>query len=54
MLRLFFTAIALLGMLLQILKQNEGEYKRILDGIEETWKNVFSQLGEIFETNIFV
>jgi hypothetical protein len=54
MLRLFCTAIAVLGMLLQILKQNEGEYKRILNGIKETWKNVFSQLEETFETNIFI
>jgi hypothetical protein len=41
-------------MLLQILKQNEGEYKRILNGIKETWKNIFSQLEEIFEVNVFV
>jgi len=54
MLRLFCTAIAVLGMLLQILRQNESEYKRILNGIKETWKNVFSQLEEIFETNIFI
>jgi hypothetical protein len=54
MLRLFCTAIALLWMLLQILKQNEGEYKRILNGIKETWKNVFSQLEETFETSIFI
>jgi len=53
MLRLFCTAIALLGMLLQILKQNAGEYKRILNGINETWKNIFSQSEETFETNIF-
>ena len=54
LLRLFCTAIALLAILLQILKQNEGEYKRILNGIKETWKNVFSQLEEILETNIFI
>jgi hypothetical protein len=54
MLRLFCTAIALLGILLQILKQNEGEYKRILNGIKETWKNAFSQLEETLETNIFI
>ena len=54
MLRLFCTAIALLGMLLQILKQNDGEYKRMLNGIKETWKNVFSQLEETFETNTFI
>jgi hypothetical protein len=54
MLRLFCTAIALLAMLLQILNQNEEEYKRILNGIKQTWKNVFSQLEETFETNIFV
>jgi hypothetical protein len=54
MLRLFCTALALLGMLLQILKQNEAEYKRILNGNKETWENVFSQLEETFETNIFV
>ena len=54
MLQLFCTAIALLGMLLQILKQNEGEYKRILNGIKETWKNIFSQLEETFETSIFI
>ena len=53
-LRLFCTAIALLGILLQILKRNEKDFKRILNGIKETWKNVFSQLGETFETNIFV
>jgi hypothetical protein len=54
MLRLFCTAIALLAMLLQILKQNEAEYKRILNGIKATWKNIFSQLEEILEINIFV
>jgi hypothetical protein len=54
MLRLFCTAIALLGILLQILKQNAGEYKRILNGIKETWKNVFSQLEETFQPNIFI
>ena len=54
MLRLFCTAIALLGILLQILRQNEQNYKRILNGIKETWKNVFSQLEETFEINIFV
>jgi hypothetical protein len=54
MLRLFCTAIALLAILLQILRQNDAEYKRILNGIKETWKNVFSQVEEIFEINIFV
>ena len=54
MLRLFCTAIALLGILLQILKRNKPEYKRILNGIKETWQNVFSQLEESFETNIFI
>jgi hypothetical protein len=43
-----------LGLLLQILKQNEAEYKRILNGIKETWKNIFSQLEETFETSIFI
>jgi hypothetical protein len=54
MLRLFCTAIALLAMLLQILKQNDAEYKSILNGIKQTWKNVFSQLEESLETNLFV
>jgi hypothetical protein len=39
---------------IQILRQNEGEYKRILNGIKETWENVFSPMDETFETNIFL
>jgi hypothetical protein len=41
-------------MLLQILRQNESDKERILNGLQETWKYVFSQLGKIFEINISV
>jgi hypothetical protein len=53
MLRLFCTAIALLDILLHILRRNGLLFKSMLQGIKQTWKNVFSQLEQAFEVNIF-
>jgi hypothetical protein len=53
MLRLFCTAIALLDILLHILSRNELLFKGLLQGIKQTWKNVFSQLEPALEANIF-
>ena len=53
LLRLFCAAIALLGILIQILMREAHLFKRILAGIKPTWKNIFSQLEETLEANIF-
>lgn len=53
MLKLLCAAIALLGILLQILKQNTRLCKRILAGIKPTWKNIFSQMEEILQPGVF-
>jgi hypothetical protein len=48
LLRLFFAAIALFGMILHILQRDEQKFKCLLNGIKFTWNNVFSQLEEGF------
>ncbi len=53
MLRLFCTAIALFDILLHILRRNGGICKSLLQGIKQTWKNVFSQVEQALEANIF-
>ena len=53
LLRLFFAAIAAYDILLYILKRNEKEFKALLNGIKPTWKNIFSQIAETFEENVF-
>jgi len=53
MLRLFCTAIALLDILLPILRRNRLLFKSLLQGIKTTWQNVFSQLQQALEANIF-
>jgi hypothetical protein len=53
MLRLFCTAIALLDILLHILRRNRLLFKSLLQGIKTTWQNVFSQLQQALEANIF-
>ena len=53
LLRLFCAAIALLDIVIQILKRDEPAFKGLLNGIKETWKNVFSQLEQAIEANIF-
>lgn len=54
MLRIFCAAISLLGILLQILKRKALLFKKVLSGIKPTWKNIFSQLEETLESNIFI
>ena len=53
MLRLFCAAIALLDILLYILRRNGLLFKSLLQGIKQTWKNVFSQLDPFLQANIF-
>jgi hypothetical protein len=53
MLHLFCTAIALLDILLHILRRNGLRFKSLLQGIKQTWKNVFSQVEQALEPNIF-
>jgi len=53
LLRFFFAAIAAYDILLYILKRNEKEFKALLNGIKPTWKNIFSQIAETFEENVF-
>jgi IS4 transposase len=53
LLRLLYTAIALLDILLHILRRNRGIFKSLLQGIKTTWKNVFSQLEQALKANIF-
>jgi len=53
MLNLLCVAIALLGILLQILKRNAQLFKSILAGIKPTWRNIFSQLEETLQPGIF-
>ncbi len=54
MLKLFFAAIALFDILIKILQQDEDLFKSILNGIKLTWKNIFSQIEETLEPNIFI
>ena len=54
MLKLFCAAIALLDILIHILQQDEEYFKSILDGIKSTWKNIFSQIEETLEPDIFI
>jgi len=51
--RLFCTALALLDILLHILRRNGLLFKSLLQGIKATWRNVFSQLQQALEANIF-
>jgi hypothetical protein len=53
MLHLFCTAIALLDILLHILRHNGLLFKSLLQGIKQTWRNVFSRLEQVLEPNIF-
>ena len=54
MLKLFCAAIALFDILFNILQQDKEFFKSILDGIKLTWKNIFSQIEETLEPNIFI
>lgn len=53
LLRLFCTAVALLDILLHILRRNGLRFKSLLQGIKQTWQNMFSQLQQALEPNIF-
>ncbi len=53
LLKLFFAAIAAYDIILCILKRNEKELKALLNGIKPTWRNIFSQIVETFEENVF-
>jgi IS4 transposase len=52
-LRLFCTAVALLDILLHILRRNGLLFKSLLQGIKQTWRNMFSRLEQALEPNIF-
>ncbi len=54
MLKLFCAAIALFDILFNILQQDKEYFKSILDGIKLTWKNIFSQIEETLEPDIFI
>jgi len=54
MLKLFCAAIALFDILFNILQQDKEFFKSILDGIKLTWKNIFSQIEETLEPDIFI
>jgi hypothetical protein len=53
MLRLFCAAIALLDILLYILRRNALLFKSLLQGIKQTWRNMFSRLEQALQPNIF-
>ena len=53
LLRIFFAALAAYDILLYILQRNEDEFKELLNGIKPTWRNIFSQIAESFEENVF-
>ncbi len=53
LLRIFFAALAAYDILLYILQRNEDEFKELLADIKPTWRNIFSQIAEGFEENVF-
>lgn len=53
MLHIFFAAIAVFDALIYILRRETQLFKSLLDGIKPTWRNIFSQLKESFNYNIF-
>jgi hypothetical protein len=40
-------------MLLHILSRNALRFKSLLQGIKQTWKNMFSQLEQLLQANTF-
>ena len=53
LLHIFFAAMVLFDAIICILRRETELFKSLLNGIKPTWRNVFSQLKERFNYNIF-
>jgi hypothetical protein len=53
LLHIFFATVAVFDAIIYILRRDEELFKYLLDGIKPTWRNIFSQLKEGFNYNIF-
>ena len=53
LLHIFFAAMALFDAIIYILRRQKELFKSLLDGIKPTQRNIFSQLKETFNYNIF-
>ena len=53
LLRILSASIAVFDAFISIMRRKEKTFKRILDGIKPTWKNIFSQVEEYLGADIF-
>ena len=53
LLRILSASIAVFDAFINIMSRKKETFKRILDGIKPTWKNIFSQVEEYLGANIF-
>lgn len=53
LIRLLCLALALYGILIYSLESSPKYFKKLLNGIKPTWKNIFSQLDELLFDGIF-
>jgi hypothetical protein len=53
MLRLFCAALAALDAYIYMLRHSPRDFKRLLNGIKPTWKNIFSRLADQLEDAVF-